>query len=87
MLIVRKLDDLTSLIIPFFDRYELYGQKRRNYELWKQAVALMVRGEHRSGPGFEKILELKAQINQYQGQDEFETDDKSVDSDNLGDPQ
>jgi hypothetical protein len=70
LLIVRKMKDLTDYIIPFFDKYLLRGQKRRNYELWKQVVAMMNSGEHRTAEGIEKILALKAEMNRYQGQDE-----------------
>jgi len=70
MLIVRKLDELTNNIIPFFDKYPLRGQKRRNYEIWRQVVMMMERGEHRTAEGLEKILALKAEMNRYQGQDE-----------------
>lgn len=70
MLIARKLDELTTLVIPFFDNHPLRGQKRLNYELWKEVVHMMERGEHLTSEGFEKILALKAEINQYRGQDE-----------------
>jgi hypothetical protein len=70
LLIVRKLDELTNYIIPFFDRYPLRGQKRYNYEIWKQVVLMMERGEHRTAEGFAKILALKSEMNRYQGQDE-----------------
>lgn len=70
LLIVRKLDELTNNIIPFFDKYPLHGQKRRNYEIWRQVVTMMERGEHRTAEGLEKILALKAEMNRYQGQDE-----------------
>ena len=70
LLIVRKLDELTNNIIPFFDKYPLRGQKRRNYEIWKEVVMMMERGEHRTAEGFERVLALKAEMNRYQGQDE-----------------
>ena len=68
--IIRSLRELTTHVIPFFDKYPLGGQKRRNYEIWKQAVQMMERGEHLTGEGFQRILELKEQLNRYQGQDE-----------------
>ena len=69
MLIIRDHDELMSYVIPFFDRYLLHSQKRRNYEIWKQVVQMMDRGEHLTGEGLQKILELKSQMNRYQGQD------------------
>src|SRR5574341_1302913 len=68
MLLIRDLSELTSYVIPFFDRYPLRGQKRRNYELWKEAVAVMARGEQATPEGMEKVLAIKAQMNQYQAE-------------------
>jgi hypothetical protein len=67
---IRSVKELVQCVIPFFERYPLRGQKRRNYELWKEAVQIMERGEHRTGEGFQRIMELKEQMNRYQGQDE-----------------
>jgi hypothetical protein len=70
LLIVRSLSDLTQHIIPFFDQYPLRGQKRRNYELWKQAVDMLNRGEHFTAEGLGQLYEIKDKINQYLGQDD-----------------
>jgi hypothetical protein len=70
MLIVRDRRELTGRVIPFFDRYPLQGMKRRNCEIWKQAVYLLEAGEHRSPDGLDEIRALRAQLNQYQGKDE-----------------
>jgi hypothetical protein len=70
MLIVRDRSELVSRVIPFFDRYPLRGVKRRNYDLWKQAVYWMEAGEHLTPEGFEKIQSLRMQLNKYQGRDE-----------------
>ena len=70
MLLIRKLDELTSCVIPFFDRYPLRGRKRHDYEIWKQIVRMLERGEHLTFEGLEKVLAFKAEMNRYQGQDE-----------------
>jgi len=69
MLLVRDLGELTSYVIPFFDRYHLRGQKHRNYEIWKQIVKMVEQGDHLTLEGLEKVVALKAQLNQYQGID------------------
>ncbi len=70
LLLVRNLDDLNRIIIPFFDRHGLRGRKRENYELWKQAVRLVECGEHLTPDGLEKIAAIRAELNRYHGQDE-----------------
>ncbi len=51
------------------------GNKRRNYDLWKQAVRILQAGEHLSGDGLDRILAIKADLNRYVGTDETaETD-------------
>jgi hypothetical protein len=75
LLIVRGLPELTQYIVPFFDQYQLRGQKRRNYELWKQAVDILNRGDHLTMEGLERLHEIKADMNRYRGQDDEEQDD------------
>ena len=72
MLIVRSLKELTNTVVPFFDHYELHGNKRRNYELWKTAVNIMEQGGHHTPHGLQKITEIKSQMNKYLDHDEIE---------------
>ncbi len=65
MLMARKRTDLTERVIPFFDTYPLRGRKRESYELWKDVVQMMERGEHVTQAGLETIMEIKAQMNRY----------------------
>jgi hypothetical protein len=79
LLSVKGLGELTRYIIPFFDLYPLHGTKRRNYEIWKQVVEMMERGEHLTLEGVERVQALKDSMNRYQGQDEL--DELAHDSD------
>lgn len=38
---VRNIRDLTQIIIPHFERYPLYGKKKKDFNLWKEAVYLL----------------------------------------------
>jgi len=60
---VRSLKELTNVIIPHFDKYPLITQKRADYELMKSAVEMMNRKEHFSTEGLQKILCIKASMN------------------------
>lgn len=66
LLLIRNVDELVHYVIPFFDQYPPRGRKRRNYDLWKEAVAVLASGDQGTAEGLEKIQALQAQLNQYQ---------------------
>jgi len=53
---VSSVKDLTSKIIPHFDKYLLLTQKRADFELFKLIIQLMKKGEHLTTEGIEKIV-------------------------------
>ena len=59
---VGSLKDLTVLI-EHFDKYPLITQKRADYELFKKAVNLMIHKEHLNPEGLQKIVNIRASIN------------------------
>jgi len=46
---VRKYKDLYEKIIPHFEKYPLKAKKKRDYEIWKEAVSIMYFGLHKRG--------------------------------------
>ena len=42
---VNTLDDLLGIVVPFFDEYKLYGKKRYDFELWKEALGIIARNQ------------------------------------------
>jgi hypothetical protein len=38
---VNRLSDISSRIVPFFERFPLVGQKANDFELFRSAVALL----------------------------------------------
>lgn len=38
---VQDIKVLEGVIVPFFERFQLYGRKRQDFELWKEAVVLL----------------------------------------------
>ena len=60
--LVQSVKDL-QVIIDHFDNYPLITQKRADYELFKQAVELMEQKEHLTMEGLEKIVAIKASLN------------------------
>lgn len=38
---VNDISDLNDKIVPFFDRYRLQAKKKHDFQLWKEAVAII----------------------------------------------
>jgi len=59
---VSQAKDL-MLIIDHFDKFFLLTQKRADFELFKQAVNLILKKEHLTYNGLQKIINIKASMN------------------------
>lgn len=60
---VQRVQNLVDTIIPFFDKHPLMTRKRRDYELWKEAVCIIHRKEHLTEAGRRRIVEIREVIN------------------------
>lgn len=60
---VRKLQDLTATIIPFFDQHPLVTKKRHDFTLFKEVVSLVQNKEHLNERGVKKIREITTRMN------------------------
>lgn len=54
---------LLPVLIDHFEKYPLITQKRADYILFKQAVELIIRGEHLTPEGLDKVVAIKASMN------------------------
>ena len=59
---VNRLSEITSRIVPFFDRFPLVGKKAEDYQLFRTAVALLSKGVP-SDPDSIAVLELRERMN------------------------
>jgi LAGLIDADG endonuclease len=59
---VNALPDLSSRIVPFFDRFPVVGQKAVDYRLWRDAVALLSSGDL-SDQDYHQVLALRERMN------------------------
>ena len=60
---VSNLKDLSTVIIPFFEKNILYSTPRRkDFNLFRQIVALVNSKAHKTNEGFALIQQLKAQL-------------------------
>ena len=59
---VNRLSDISSLIVPFFERFPLVGQKANDFGLFKSAVALL-RKPVVSDTDYVQIIQLREGMN------------------------
>jgi hypothetical protein len=64
--VVSKFNDITDIIIPFFDKYPIQGVKSLDYLNFKEIAsryALMKEKVHLNIEGIEKIKRIKSKMN------------------------
>ena len=59
---IRRLSELDA-ITAFFEHYPLMSRKNRNFELFREVLRSMKRGEHLTNTGLEKIANLCWKMN------------------------
>ena len=59
---VSSVKDL-PVIIDHFDKYPLLTQKKADYTLFKQVLELILRKEHLTPEGLNKIVSIRASMN------------------------
>jgi hypothetical protein len=60
---ISKFEDLTKIVIPFFDLFPIVGVKAQDFEDFKKVAELMKNGAHLSSEGLNKIIEIKSGMN------------------------
>ena len=61
---IESLKDIVNKIIPHFEKYSLITQKLADYLLLRDVLNMMVNKEHLTKKGLNKIVSIKAVINQ-----------------------
>lgn len=59
---VCKISDVKEKVIPFFKKYPLQGRKARSFEIFVEAFKLVVKKEHLTPEGIEKIKEFQQKM-------------------------
>ena len=59
---VNRLTDLSSRIVPFFDRFPVVGSKAEDYRLWRRSVELLAAGCP-SDRDYHQVLALRERMN------------------------
>lgn len=60
---VRAVKDLSEIIIPFFKKYPLKTEKKKDFILFEEALRIISAKDHLKKRGFRKIVRIKSQIN------------------------
>ena len=60
---VRDLNNLTQIVIPFFDKYPLRSKKEIEFLKFKSVVVMMQKGEHLTEKGFSSIVKIASEMN------------------------
>lgn len=61
--VVSKFSDICQIIIPFFDKYPLFGVKAKNFDDFKKVAEIIRVKGHLTDSGLEEILKIKAGMN------------------------
>ena len=54
--VVRDREDLLQKVIPFFERFPLHSEKRKDFETFRKIVQMMEANLHLNREGFEQIV-------------------------------
>lgn len=55
---VRSFKDLSKKIIPHFDKYQLAGEKKKDYEIFKKTIEMISKEKHLERKGLKEIAKL-----------------------------
>lgn len=58
-----KFSDIINIIIPFFEKYQILGIKRLDFEDFKKVAEIVKNNQHLTLEGFNKILKIKSTMN------------------------
>jgi len=62
---VTNINSLQDKVLPFFKKFGfLSAKKKKNFQIFKQIVELMYKGEHLSYDGMERVLKLRERLNE-----------------------
>ncbi|MEW5817931.1 MAG: LAGLIDADG family homing endonuclease [Spirochaetota bacterium] len=60
---VKRLDDITQKVIPFFKKYQLQGKKKRDFEFFCQGARIFQERKHLSLVGIKKLRTIQSKMN------------------------
>jgi len=61
--VVRRKKDLLEKVIPFFEKYPLWTEKRNDFLKFKEVLKMMDKDQHLVDKGFRKIVDIAFSMN------------------------
>jgi hypothetical protein len=67
---VQKIDDLYYKIVPYFKKNQLFGKKKKDFQLWAEAIEILFQNKGKKikkwpKQDFLKIIEIQKKADQY----------------------
>jgi len=62
--VVRKQNDLFFKVVPFFKQFPLQGKKKKDFELFCEAVKMFRKKEHLTESGIKKLEKIREFMNE-----------------------
>ncbi len=60
---ISNFDDISKKVVPFFERYPLFGSKQKSFKIFNEIVKKMQRSEHLKEETLEEIKSLVKTLN------------------------
>ncbi len=61
--VVRDQSELVSKVVPFFERYPIYSDKRMQFEKFRIVLLIIQERKHLTREGFVAIVEIASEMN------------------------
>ncbi len=64
---MNNLDELLNIIIPFFETYQLRAKKKKDFNLWKDALHILIKNRRKTVDGNDrkKLEKIHKQMQKY----------------------
>jgi hypothetical protein len=62
--VVKKQSDIFFKVVPFFKQFPLQGKKRKDFELFCEAVKIFKEKEHLTEAGIKKLEKIREFMNE-----------------------
>lgn len=81
---VRNLQNLSEVIIPFFDKHPLRSKKYVDFLKFRKVVMKMQKGEHLTKDGFQQIVKIASKMNRCQSKMKPDLRESPLQDENSG---
>lgn len=62
-IVINKISDINKIVIPFFDKNKIVGNKQQDFLDWCKIASIINRGSHLTVEGLDLIKKIKSNMN------------------------